>query len=321
MTEQSIELIQKGIRSLRKEDHATAANCYQQLVSLHPNEPIGYIGQALQMLIRPNGCSSQELAEAVRKCQGMQCSAEFQHDFVQLVNLQVGGPNAPLLTYACNNYNYEMAKLLVDFGAEVNVVSTHNVTPLWFVCRRELPKQQAADGRKIARLLLDQGATVDVVNDGGVALFNERTDPKIAELIRLYFPQTTTGNAPVKQANANGVSMTMVLAITGCMIGIALGTIFDKFLMGFVWAGLLAAVCGFAGAQVDLIRSGNEGAVGKGIRNILLVIAALVVFGSLLANCVKDPREYGHCSNCHSRMETKYIFDGGCEACNGRPQN
>ncbi|MBO5783465.1 MAG: hypothetical protein J6R33_00690, partial [Clostridia bacterium] len=80
-------------------------------------------------------------------------------------------------------------------GADINAKSTYNVTALWFVCSQKLNESNVNAARKIAKLLLDKGASVDVTNTGGVALYNKKTDPEIASMIQSKFPALEKGQS------------------------------------------------------------------------------------------------------------------------------
>ena len=49
--------------------------------------------------------------------------------------------------------------------------------------------------RKIAKLLLDNGAIADVTNPGGIALYNKNTDFEIAQMLLAKYPNLEKGKA------------------------------------------------------------------------------------------------------------------------------
>ena len=89
-----------------------------------------------------------------------------------------------------------------------------------------------------------------------------------------------------------------------------------SFLNQLYWVtgSVLGALIGY---QIDRIRSEGKTVAGKAIRNMVILVAALAVFGMLLSKCaVGDQKSYGYCPNCHTRIETKYIRNGSCWRCN-----
>jgi len=72
-------------------------------------------------------------------------------------------------------------------------MNNYDVNALWYVCYKN-PGQKCEDARKIAKLLLDNGASVNVCNKGGISLYNPNTDPVIAQMIKEKYPQLEQGN-------------------------------------------------------------------------------------------------------------------------------
>lgn len=68
----------------------------------------------------------------------------------------------PLMTAACKN-NFKMAKLLLEYGAEVHRVDDFGRTPFTFACD--------AGSLEMAQLLVEHGAEVDHADAGGVTAF------------------------------------------------------------------------------------------------------------------------------------------------------
>lgn len=95
-------------------------------------------------------------------------------------------------------------------------------------------------------------------------------------------------------------------------------TVLDQFFAGFLWAAVLAAIGGFFGAQIDKLRREGKVVVGKAIRNMFIAAAILAGFVCVLVGGIKsNSRTFGYCSNCGSKMETKYIGKDRCGRCDG----
>ena len=91
-------------------------------------------------------------------------------------------------------------------GADIHKKSSrYNVTALWYLCYEPLAAEKAADGRRIARLLLDRGASINVIN-GNYALqagLNAGTDALAVEDSESISAITYANILVVKEGNEN----------------------------------------------------------------------------------------------------------------------
>ena len=314
------EKIRSGYQYIKEGKDIEAGRLYDQLIRKLPDQPIGYIGKALSIMIRPGSCTFDELEKQILCARGLTCQPEYRDALVKLVNVQTGSIEGTLLMYMALGCYWEAVKFLLELGADIHLKTNTGATALWFVCRKELPTKRREDGRKIAKRLLELGAEVDVTNNGGVALFNACTDPEISKMIREKHPGQTigaSGGSRTPVTAGNEVSFAWVLGLVFGAVGIILGTVMDQFLAGFLWAAVLATLGALIGYQIDRIRNEGKSVAGKAIRNMVIFVAVLAVFGMLLGKCaVGDQKSYGYCPNCHTRIETKYIRNGSCWRCN-----
>ena len=99
-------------------------------------------------------------------------------DFI--INYSCGVGKITLLWCAAVKWNYKAVEYLVSLGADVNEQTPNTkCTALWSVCHDKLKEGCEEEGRKIAKLLLDKGAKVDITDFSGVALYNKNTDFEI----------------------------------------------------------------------------------------------------------------------------------------------
>ena len=314
------EKLSSGYRYIKENKHMEAGRIYDQMIRECPDQPIGYIGKAWSLLIAPEACPFDTLEQQILRARGLTCAPEWEVALHRLENVQATEIDTTLLMYMALGCRWEDAALLLELGADVHIKTNTNATALWFVCRKELPESRQTQGRKIAKMLLELGAEVDVTNTGGVALLNSHTDREIAKMIWERHPEQPMGAAPgSKQSAASESSSSFAwgMGLGFGALGIVLGTVMDQFLAGFLWAAVLAVLGALIGYQIDKIRREGKSAVWPAVRTWAIVLAALVVFGLLFAKCaVPEQKEYGYCPNCHSRMETKYIrSDGYCSRC------
>ena len=110
-----------------------------------------------------------------------------------------------LLLIAAGKFDYECVNFLVEEGADVNKKSrAYYVTALWYVASDRIATENHENARKIAKLLLDKGASINVKNKGGVALFNSKTDYEIAKMIFEKYPDAQRGDAPASSSSSSG---------------------------------------------------------------------------------------------------------------------
>lgn len=182
------ELVQLGIEHLGNKDEDFAVFRFEEVVKQKPESPVGYLGVAV--------CTSSLVTTLEYIEKASHCTiAEDEKDIVRfLINYKSDKRFTPLM-YAADHYKYNAVRYLVDSGADVNT-RVASVTALWLVCRDKIKREDQINGRRIAQLLLDHGAELDVKNSFGVALYNSKTDKEIKRMIRRKFPNAKLGVAP-----------------------------------------------------------------------------------------------------------------------------
>lgn len=179
----SAEQVFKSACEFLQKGYLLFALCYfDEYIKKNTNSPVGYMGKAIAL-----GCSGGnelDLVNQIEKASTLTVSADDKENVDYLINQKCGQWEITLLMYAAAHYNYAATEFLVNNGADINVRSKHNVTALWYVAHEALPAGKIDVGRKIAKLLLDNGASADVTNTGGVALYNDQTDYEIASMIK-----------------------------------------------------------------------------------------------------------------------------------------
>ena len=152
----------------------------------NPNSPIGYLGEALAIN------SSAPLKKATN-CTVLDDKEEDLLDYI--LDFKKDDIES-LLLGAAMSYNYEGVKCLVELGVDINAAKRcgeNHPTALWYVCHDTPSADNVGEARKIAKLLLDKGARIDVKGSWGCDLYNYKTDPAIKELIKAKFPNATIG--------------------------------------------------------------------------------------------------------------------------------
>ena len=125
----------------------------------------------------------------------MTCAPEYQEDMHRLVNFFLDKDRMTILMYATYAGELEAVRFLIRMGADVNLKCSFLSTALWYITHEPL-KIKANEKREIAKLLLANGAHVDVTNSYGVALYNKYTDAEIATLIKAKYPSLAPGYTP-----------------------------------------------------------------------------------------------------------------------------
>ena len=190
-------LIAEVMIDITEGNYIEAEARFDIIIQKAPNSPIGYVGKALAIVSQENG-EKNALNELRKAFQYTPADDDEKDNLEFFINYEYGENDTTLLMVAAANYDYDAVKYLVDSGADIDAESAYNVTALWYVCRKKPDETNVEAARKIAKLLLDNGAEIDIKNKGGIALYNKETDYEIARMIKEKFPDAEQGAAPAK---------------------------------------------------------------------------------------------------------------------------
>ncbi len=191
------EILEKAFETLQNGYSPFALGYFDEYTKKNPKSPVGYAGEALAIceVYEDEGDALEQLRKAT---QYTALDANEKDALTYIINYKYGESNTTLLMVAAANYDYEVTKYLVEVGADIDAKSNYNVTALWYICRANPGETNVGAARKIAKLLLDNGAKIDVKNTGGIDLYNKDTDYEIAQMIKSKFPSAEEGAAPAK---------------------------------------------------------------------------------------------------------------------------
>ncbi len=190
------ELLARAEKHIKNREDAKAVLCFEEVIKIIPHERIGYIGKSIALVSGKGDVSCGKLFAPIQEAKNKTVSSRYATETAKFLNYPVGEHRETLLMYACVGVVLWAVQTLLDMGADIHSMSTFNTTALWYVCREKLDDDERNAGIEIARLLIDKGADVHVTNKGGVALYNKRTDPEIAKMIRARFPGLKMGASP-----------------------------------------------------------------------------------------------------------------------------
>lgn len=193
------EILKKALETLQNGYSLFALAYFCEYTKNNPNSPVGYAGEALA--ICDAGKGEKNALDHLRKATQYTALDDEEKDSLNfIINYKYGNSDLTLLMTASANYDYEAVKYLVENGADIDAKANAGAgaTALWFICHKSPSEANAGSARKIAKLLLDNGAKVDIKNTGGVALYNKNTDFEIAQMIKAKFPNAEQGTAPAK---------------------------------------------------------------------------------------------------------------------------
>ncbi len=183
---------------MEKHQDNEATIIFDHVIQLLPNERVGYFGKAVSMVCGEENVQFDDLFAPVMIAKDKQVSADFAEETNTYLNGGFNTHKINLLMYACSAKRLNVVKALISMGADIHQASNANTTPLWYVCHESLSQNKLIEGREIAKLLLDMGASADVTNNGGVALYNKDTDSEIAKMILEKYPNLKKGEAEKK---------------------------------------------------------------------------------------------------------------------------
>lgn len=187
------EVLETAYDTLLKGYSMFAFYYFKEYAKKNTDSPVGYLGKAVALLALDNyKTSANEVAFASQYA----VKESDEEDVKQLVGMTASSDRRNLLINAAAFNNYEAVKFLVDLGSEIDFKNKDNKTALWYVCyAKSNNEKDLAEERKIAKLLLDKGASADVTSSGGVALYNNKTDSEIASMIRAKYPSIEAGKS------------------------------------------------------------------------------------------------------------------------------
>jgi len=188
------EVLETAYDTLLKGYSMFAFYYFKEYTKKNTDSPVGYLGKAVALLALDNyKTSANEVAFASKYA----VNESDKEDVKRLIEMTASSERRTLLINAAAFYKYDAVKFLVDLGSEIDAKAQNNATALWYVCYDNKGDSEAflAEERKIAKLLLDKGASVNVTNSGGIALYNKKTDPEIASMIQAKFPNLEKGKS------------------------------------------------------------------------------------------------------------------------------
>lgn len=188
------EVLETAYDTLLKGYSMFAFYYFKEYTKKNTDSPVGYLGKAVALLALDNyKTSANEVAFASKYA----VNESDKEDVKRLIGMTASSERRTLLINAAAFYKYDAVKFLVDLGSEIDAKAQNNATALWYVCYDNKGDSEAflAEERKIAKLLLDKGASVNVTNSGGIALYNKKTDPEIASMIQAKFPNLEKGKS------------------------------------------------------------------------------------------------------------------------------
>lgn len=166
---------------------------FKEYTKKNTDSPVGYLGKAVALLALDNyKTSANEVAFASKYT----VNESEEEDVKRLIGMTASSDRRNLLINAAAFTNYDAVKYLVDLGAEIDFKNKDNKTALWYICYAKSDNDEGLiKERKIAKLLLDKGASADITSSGVVALYNKKTDSEIASMIRAKYPNIETGKS------------------------------------------------------------------------------------------------------------------------------
>lgn len=252
---------------------------FEFLIEVMPNERLGYIGMALYTYANPN-IRSKEYITYINYAKKAECSLKYKEycDILINYNKNIYAGNT-LLMKATKLYLPKTVQALIDMGADVNIRSYSNATALWYISHTALNKEKYENGIKIAEILINNNAEIDVVNNINVSLFSEKTDPKIAELIKNKYPNAE----PVKSTSAKETKVSVVvpnfsktlailLLVSFSIYAVLTGKIFSGVILGFI-----SAAIGFCiGLYLENKIKDSNGKLKEKIKGYIVVFVAVM---------------------------------------------
>ena len=208
------QILGKANQNIYSGEFIEAEARYDIVIQKSPDSPLGYVGKALAVGGADKG--DERVLAQLRLAAQRETVDEDRISLRFLINTAYGDTKITLLMVAAYHLDYPLVEYLLKSGAKVDMKSSHDTTALWYVCRNKPDEGKADSARRIAKLLLDHGASVNVTNSGGVALYNKETDYQIARMILEKYPNAEPGGAPAKTGGGGCYVATAVYGSYDC---------------------------------------------------------------------------------------------------------
>lgn len=304
MSEERInELLKIGYEYLKKENATEAKRVYNEIISLLPGEPVGYVGLACAISFTNNSVLFKDIFApilSVRRSSRYTVSEKYNKELKKLVNHGTGETKSTLLSKACTYCKPEIVNILIEWGADVNKKSIFDTTPLWHIAFKPLPNKNKKNAREIARILLEHGAETDVKNKNGVALYNENTDSVIAKMIKDKNAEITFGDASKLEVEHKNLFAT-ILTCLGAIPGLAV-VVGGRPFWGCIILAIFALAGYVLGGQIDTKREETRDYSKTAVKIIsiflLVVLACTMLFGSCSSGCCAGGGSSSTCGSC-----------------------
>lgn len=279
MSSNQTHLLDEAFSALTHRQGQKALGLYETVILRIPNEPIGYVGKAVSLLLAEENVSYSNLFAPILKAATLRGSEEYAESLSDLINFQTPPYNSTLLHHACTYKHYDVVKALVDLGANIHIKGEGGMTALWYLTFKPIAQEKLADSVKIAKLFLSLGAQIDVTNGNGVALYNKNTDPDIVKVIHSYYPDAKPGSAGALSDSdpkpRKPFSMAAVFSLIAVVLGVLLTFLFQMPMLGGGIITLAMVIGGFLiGTLIDEAREEGSGA-GRVLKLILIYIVVI----------------------------------------------
>lgn len=187
------EILNKALETLKNGYPEFALHYFSEYIKKNTDAPIGYVGKACAICYTEGG-TMKNVLENLKKAIPFIASDDEEKNNIKFIINYRDKDIMTLLMVASMNYDYEAVKYLVESGADIHAES-NKATALWIICRKKPDESNVEAARKIAKLLLDNGAKADIINTGGVSLYNKNTDSEIVEMLLAKYPDLEKGKA------------------------------------------------------------------------------------------------------------------------------
>lgn len=205
------KLIPLAADYLKDHRYVEAEAAFELIIEKAPAERVGYLGKAAA--IKGNDGLFDQIFEWVIKARDKNVSDEYQLITKRVLNEKIGTSDDTLLMSACFRQELNVVNILIEMGADVHVQTKYHTTALWHICNKALPKDKELEGREIARILLEHGASVEVVNTGNIPLLNKDTDVDIKRMIKEKHPHASYFLRQAKQRKIITITALALVAV------------------------------------------------------------------------------------------------------------
>lgn len=169
-------------------------------IKKNPNTPVGWFSKALLGLWQDKIDYKQICSNVNNMIFAYKKNPSEYDNNVNFINKYINSTDTKgnsLIHISVQECDYAVTDYLIFLGIDINRLNKNKETALWYSASKKWRGKELTSQINIAKILLDNGASIDVKNKYNIALYNKKTDEQIESLILNYYPNASKGKSNI----------------------------------------------------------------------------------------------------------------------------